>query len=134
MLASSDRQYTETEKSETFLDEKNVKITKLSHAFKGYASSNNVTILNSFNPELQLKDTSFTIKNKLIDLLRGFNFLTLVSKFKRIESNDETKCRFFYSNSKAQTLLMKVILMVYLNRLILRLYQTYKRLRQSFNW
>ena len=26
----------------------------------------NVEILNSFNPELQLKDTEFTIKNKLI--------------------------------------------------------------------
>ena len=26
----------------------------------------NVEILNSFNPELQLKDTEFTVKNKLI--------------------------------------------------------------------
>ena len=30
------------------------KITKWVHAFKGYASSYNVGILNSFNPELQL--------------------------------------------------------------------------------
>ena len=26
----------------------------------------NAEILNSFNPELQLKDTEFTVKNKLI--------------------------------------------------------------------
>ena len=30
---------------------------KQSHAYKGYASNNNVEILNSFYPELQLKDT-----------------------------------------------------------------------------
>ena len=62
-------------KSENFLNEKNVKITKRSHAFKRYASSY-VEILNSFNPELQLKDTESAIKNHLIDLLnklKGFN-------------------------------------------------------------
>ena len=45
--------------SEKFL---NAKITKRSHSFKGYAGSYNVEILNSFNPELQLKDTKSTIK------------------------------------------------------------------------
>ena len=54
-------------KSEHFWNEKFVKITKRSRAFKGYASSYNVEILNSFNPELQLKDTESAIKNKLID-------------------------------------------------------------------
>ena len=49
------------------MNEKIVKITKQSRAFKGYASSYNVEILNSFNPELQLKDTESAIKNKLID-------------------------------------------------------------------
>ena len=34
---------------------KNVKIAKRTHAFKGYASSYNVKISNSFNTELQLK-------------------------------------------------------------------------------
>ena len=43
-------------KSENFLNEKNVKITKQAHAFKGYASSYNVEIFNSFDPELQIKD------------------------------------------------------------------------------
>ena len=45
-----------------FLNENKVKIRKEAHAFKGFASSYNVEILNSFNPELQLKDTEFLIK------------------------------------------------------------------------
>ena len=36
---------------------------------KGLASIYNVEFLNSFNPELQLKDTESAIKNKLIELL-----------------------------------------------------------------
>ena len=66
-------------KSEKFLNEKNVKITKRAHAFKGFVSSYNVEILNSFNLELQLKDTESAIKNKLkksLTKLRGFKFLT----------------------------------------------------------
>ena len=42
-----------------------MKIKKTAHAFKVYASSYNVEILNSFNPELQLKDTENAIKNKV---------------------------------------------------------------------
>ena len=42
-------------KSGNFINEKNGKIRKRAHVFKGYASSYNVKILNSFNPELQLK-------------------------------------------------------------------------------
>ena len=45
-----------------FLNENKVKIRKEAHAFKGFASSYDVEILNSFNPELQLKDTEFLIK------------------------------------------------------------------------
>ena len=41
---------------------KNVKITKQEHAFKGFASTCNVEILNPLNPELQ-------VKSKVIDLL-----------------------------------------------------------------
>ena len=51
--------YSKTTKHEIFLDEKNAKITKRSHAFKDYASSYNVDILNSFVPELQDKDIEF---------------------------------------------------------------------------
>ena len=56
-------------KSEKFLNEKNLIITKRAHALKGFASTYNVDILNSFNPELQLKDTESAIKSKLIELL-----------------------------------------------------------------
>ena len=60
------------------MDEKNAKITKRSHAYKGYASTSSVEILNYFNPKLQLEDTEYAIRNKLIDLLtelKGFKFL-----------------------------------------------------------
>ena len=56
-------------KTENFLNDKNMKITKQEHAFKVCASTYNVEILNSFNPELQLKDTESTIKSKQIELL-----------------------------------------------------------------
>ena len=69
------------------LTEKNVKIKKWAHAFKGLSSSYNAEILDSFDPELQLKDTESAIKNKLIDLLtqlKGFKFVkTLVLMLKK---------------------------------------------------
>ena len=49
------------QKSENFLNKKNVKITKPIHAFKCYASSYNDEILIDFNPELQIKDNESTI-------------------------------------------------------------------------
>ena len=59
------------------MNEKDIKITKWEHTFKGYASTYNVEILSSLNPELQLKDTQSAIKRKLIKLLtqlKGFKF------------------------------------------------------------
>ena len=50
--------HSKTKKSEHFLNEKHAKIPKQAYAFKGYASSYNVEILNSFKPDsfnLQLK-------------------------------------------------------------------------------
>ena len=65
--------------------------------------------MNSFNPELQLKDTESAIKGKLIELLsqlRGFKFVTtLVLVFKKIESKDKTKYDNFYSSSKAEIII-----------------------------
>ena len=62
-----------------------MKITKRSHAYRGYASTYNVEILISFNPELQPKDTESAIKRKLINFLfelGGFKFVTtLVLEF-----------------------------------------------------
>ena len=48
---------------------KNAKVTKRSHVYRGHASICNIVILNSFNPELQLKDNESAIRNKLKDLL-----------------------------------------------------------------
>ena len=50
---------------ENFLNETKVKLAKRAYAFKGYASSYTIHILNSFDPELQLKYSECTIKNKL---------------------------------------------------------------------
>ena len=84
-------------------------VTKRAHAFKGYASSYNIEILNSFNPELQLNDTESAIKSKLIELLtqlKGFKFVTtLVLVFKKIESEDKGKRDHFYLSSKAEIII-----------------------------
>ena len=91
------------------MNEKNAKITKRSHPYKGYASSYNIDILNSFNSELQRKDTESAVRNKLIDLLsdlRRFKYVTtLFIEFKKIKSYDATKYITIYSNSKAETVI-----------------------------
>ena len=114
-----------TEKRENVFDKK-CKLAKRSHSYKRYASTCNVEILNSFHPELQVKHTEFAIENELIYQLsevREFKFVTrLVLEFRTIESNDEAKYSIFYLNSKTKIILMKVILMMYLNQFILQLY------------
>ena len=50
-------------KSEKSYNKKNANITKLKHAFEGFTSTYNIDVLNSFNPELQLKDTQSAIKS-----------------------------------------------------------------------
>ena len=91
------------------MNEKNVKIIKREHVFKDYASTYNVEILNYFNSEIQLQDTEYTIKSKLIDSLfelRGFKLVaTLVLLFKKIASEDKTKHGNFYSSSKAEIII-----------------------------
>ena len=89
------------------MNERNVKITKRIHADGSYASTYNVEVLNSFNPELQLKETVSVIKNKLINLLpkvRGFKFVTFL-ELKKIENDDQTKYTTFYFNSKVEVII-----------------------------
>ena len=85
--------------------------------------------MNSFNPELQLKDTEYAIKNKLINLLiklKDFKFeTTLILEFEKIESNDKTKYNTFIGTQNHKQLLMKVTLIMYLNQSITLLCQTY---------
>ena len=68
---------------------KNVKKTKQSHSYKGYASTDNANILNSFNPGLQLKNTESAIKNKLKKILLELTELkfvtTMTFEFNKIE-------------------------------------------------
>ena len=81
--------HSETKIPKTFFDQtktiKKAKATKQPHAFKNYTQTYNVEILNSFYPELQLKNTESAIKNKLKKLLnkwKGFEFvITLALKF-----------------------------------------------------
>ena len=79
------------QKGEKFLKERNVKITRQAHAFKGFPSSYNIEILKLFKPELQIKDAESAIKSKAIDLLTelsGFKIVAaLVLVFKKIKQN-----------------------------------------------
>ena len=88
------------------MDAKN-HIIKQSHSFKGYVSSYNVEILNSFNLELRLRDTESAIRNKLIDLLsEGLKFvIALVLEFKKTQSDSRTLYSTIYLNSKAETII-----------------------------
>ena len=65
--------------------------------------------MNSFNFELELKDTESAIKSKLIEILsqlKRFKFVTtLVLVLKKIESGDKTKYDNFYSSSKVETII-----------------------------
>ena len=103
------------QKSETFLNEKYVKLTKQKHVFKGFASFYNVEILNYFNPELQLKDTESAIKSKLIDLLlelRGSKFVTtLVLSFKKTESEDKRNYDTFIRTQNPQLSMKRTLMM-----------------------
>ena len=68
---------------------KEAKIAKRSHVCRGYATTYNVEILNSFNSELQLKDTEsairYNLKNVLTEL-KGLKFVTtLVLELKKIK-------------------------------------------------
>ena len=65
--------------------------------FKGYASTYNAEMLNSFNPELQLKSPIKNNLKKLVSELRGFKFVTtLVLEFKKVEREDKIKYDTFY--------------------------------------
>ena len=94
-VSSNSSFYSHTKKQKNF-NEKNVKIIQWKHAFKSFASAYNIEILNSFNHELQLKDTESAIKSKLIEILaqsKGFKFVTtLVLVFKKIVTQTAITC------------------------------------------
>ena len=104
----------------------------MKQAFKGFASSYNVEIVNSFNPELLLKNTESVIKSKVIDFLskwRGFKFMTtLVLVLKKIESEDKTKYDIFYSSSKIELIINENDIDDVFQSIYLQLHQIYKDL------
>ena len=53
----------------TFFKQKYYKSNQMITCFMDYASLYNVEILNTFNSELQFKDTESSVKNKLFHLL-----------------------------------------------------------------
>ena len=53
---------------------------------------------------------------------------TLVSVFKKTDSEDKTKYDNVYSSSKAEIISIKVILMMCFNQFVLQLYQTYENI------
>ena len=112
-VGSNSTLYSDTKKVK-IINEKNVKITKRKHAFKGFASPYNFELLNPFNLELHSEDTEYAIKSKLIDILpelRGIQFVTAsVLVFKKIEREDKTKYELFYSNSKAEIIINKNVI------------------------
>ena len=55
-----------TPKNVKFPEAKKAKLTKPSDAYKVDGSSYYVNILNSFNPELQLKETELAVRTNLL--------------------------------------------------------------------
>ena len=114
------------QKTENFLNEKTAKITKRAHAFKGYASSCNVEILNSSNTELQLKDTE---SSNLQSELKGFKLITaIVLEFEKIQSDDKALYSTFYLHSKAGTIINESNIDEAFESIYSTVIQTYKNL------
>ena len=68
------------------------KLSKRSDAYKVYASSYYVDILNFFNMSYNLKIWNLQLELNLLTKLRGFKLVkTLVIEFENIDSDDATK-------------------------------------------
>ena len=61
-VGSNSSLFSNTRKRGIFLNEKNVKITKQSHAFKDYASTYHIEFLNSFDLSYNLKILNMQLK------------------------------------------------------------------------
>ena len=92
--------------------------------------------MNSFHPELQIKDTKSAIKKKLKDLLselKGFKFVTiLVFEFKKKKVMMKQNIALFIQPQKLKQLLMRLILMMCLNSKIIS--NIRKSLGKSLVW
>ena len=77
--------------------------------------------MNSFNPELQPKDTESAIKHELIDLLTNEEAFTCDNTNFRVSRKYEVMIK------QNMTQLIKMTLIMYLNQSILQLHQKYKK-------
>ena len=79
-------------------------ITKRDEAFKGYARSYKVEIIEKKDRIVQLEASKLSIKNLFSDLLKGFeNQITKRSFIKKYKHNGEIEFRAIYSNSVTKT-------------------------------
>ena len=82
-------------------------ITKTDQAFKGYAMSYKVEIIEKKDPIVQLETSKLSIKNLFNDLLnelKGFKYQTTVEVlFKKCKHNGEIEFRPVYFNSVTKT-------------------------------
>ena len=87
--------------------------------------------MNSFNPEIQLKDPEYAIRNKLIDLLtelKDFKFMTILALEFKKEKMMIKKYSTFHPNAKAETITNESDIDMYLNKSLVLLYQLFKSL------
>ena len=82
-------------------------ITKTDQAFKGYAISYKVEIIEKKNPIVQLEASKLSIKNLFSDLLnelKGFKYqITVEVLLKKYKHNGEIEFRLVYFNSVTKT-------------------------------
>ena len=82
-------------------------VIKTDQAFKGYAMSYKVEIVEKKDPIVQLKASKLSIKNLFSDLLnetKGFKYqITLKTLLKKYKYDREIKFELFYFNSVTKT-------------------------------
>ena len=90
-----------------FYEELNV--IKTNHAFRGYAMSYKVEIIEKKDPIKQLEASKSSIKGLFSDLLndtKGFKYqITLNVMIRKYKPNEETDFRSFYFNSTTETVI-----------------------------
>ena len=82
-------------------------VIKTNQAFKGYAMSGKIKIVEKKNPIVQLEASKLSIKNLLSDLLnetKGFKYqITVEDLLKKYKHNGEIEFRPVYFNSVTKT-------------------------------
>ena len=111
------------------------KTAKRFHAYKGYTSTYNVDILTLImNCNLKILNLQLKKKtnNRSLLELRVFKFATTLSLvFKKIKVMMKQSVVPFVRTQKQKKILIKVILLMYLNQFIFQFYETYKNFMEK---